>query len=113
MTRPGDTLKTLRTQIAARFTEGDELHKSQLCHDWQYLDGRVLMCIWGHSVSGCLPYTVAFSGHVDRVFQVLPEQEENIIVGDMLSDGILVVEFGALPDDDEEEESTCAHLPMC
>ena len=35
---------------------------------------------------------VAFSGRVDRVFQVLLEQEENIIVGDMLSDGILVVE---------------------
>lgn len=49
---------------------------------------------------------MAFSGRVDRVFQVLPEQEENIIVGDMLSDGILVVEFDAPLDDDEEEEST-------
>ena len=111
VTRPGDTLKTLRAHIE-RFTKGDELHKSQLCHDWRYLDGGALMCVWGHSVSGCLPYTVAFSGRVDRVFQVLPEQEENIIVGDMLSDGILVVEFAA-PLDDDEEESTCVHLPMC
>ena len=44
---------------------------------------------------------------------MLPEQEENIIVGDMLSDGILVVEFTAPLDDDEEEESTCVHIPMC
>ena len=36
---------------------------------------------------------VASTGRFDRVFQILPEQEEGIAVGDMLSDGILVVEY--------------------
>ena len=36
---------------------------------------------------------VASTGRFDRVFQILPEQEEGISVGDMLSDGILIVEY--------------------
>ena len=50
---------------------------------------------------------VAFSGRVDRVFQVLLEQEENIIVADMLSDGILVVELDGPPEDEEESTYVC------
>ena len=38
-------------------------------------------------------FVVASSGRLDRVFQILPEQESMMSVGDMLSDGILVVEF--------------------
>lgn len=74
LTTPADTLKALRPQIN-RFTKPKEFGKSpQLSKNWQYLD-------------------VASSGRLDRVFQILPEQEESITVGDMLSDGILLVEF--------------------
>ena len=40
---------------------------------------------------------VATSGRVDRMFQVLPDQEDNIRMEDMLSDGLLVVELGSSP----------------
>lgn len=40
---------------------------------------------------------VASNGRLDRMFQVLPEQEESISVGDMLSDGILIVEHETPP----------------
>ena len=33
------------------------------------------------------------TGLVDRMFQVLPEQENEMYVGDMLGDGLLVVEL--------------------
>lgn len=38
-------------------------------------------------------YTVATSGRIDRMFQVLPDQESSLIVKDMKSDFILVVEM--------------------
>lgn len=40
---------------------------------------------------------VASNGRLDRMFQVLPGQEESISVGDMLSDGILIVEYETPP----------------
>ena len=43
------------------------------------------------------PHTVATSGRVDRVFQVTPDQERTMLIGDMLSDGLLVVEFPPSP----------------
>ena len=40
--------------------------------------------------------TVA-TGRMNRMFQVLPDQEENIYIGDMLSDDIIVVELDSSP----------------
>ncbi len=37
--------------------------------------------------------TVALSGRVERMFQVLPDQEEGVFIGDMFSDGLFVVEL--------------------
>ena len=34
---------------------------------------------------------------MNRMFQVLPDQEENIYIGDMLSDDIIVVELDSSP----------------
>ena len=36
---------------------------------------------------------MANSGRVDQMFQVTPDQEHNLVIGDMLSDGLLVVEL--------------------
>lgn len=38
-------------------------------------------------------YAVANSGRVDRMFQVTPDQEHSMLIGDMLSDGLLIVEL--------------------
>ena len=38
-------------------------------------------------------FAVANSGRVDRMFQVTPDQENNLFIGDMLSDGLLIVEL--------------------
>ena len=40
---------------------------------------------------------VANSGRVDRMFQVTPDQERTMMIGDMLSDGLLIVEFPSSP----------------
>ena len=40
--------------------------------------------------------TVA-TGRLNRMFQVLPDQEDGIFIGDMLSDGIVVVELDPSP----------------
>ncbi len=42
-------------------------------------------------------YTVANSGRIDRLFQVIPDQEGSILIGEMLSDGLLVVEMPSSP----------------
>ena len=34
---------------------------------------------------------------MNRMFQVLPDQEENIYIGDMLADDIIVVELESSP----------------
>ena len=36
---------------------------------------------------------MANSGRVHRMFQVTPDQEHNLFIGDMLSDGLLIVEL--------------------
>ena len=36
---------------------------------------------------------VATSGRVDHMFQVLPDQEDSVSMGDFLSDGLLIVEL--------------------
>ena len=50
-------------------------------------------CRWLIKCSTIFSPVVASTGRHDRVFQILPEQEEAISVGDMLSDGILIVEY--------------------
>jgi len=42
-------------------------------------------------------HAVANSGLVDRMFQVTSDQEDTILIGDMLSDGLLVVELPPSP----------------
>jgi len=37
------------------------------------------------------------TGRLNRMFQVLPDQEDGIFIGDMLSDGIVVVEMDPSP----------------
>ncbi len=44
-----------------------------------------------------LVHVVATSGRVDRMFQVTPDQERTMQIGDMLSDGLLIVEFPPSP----------------
>ena len=41
--------------------------------------------------------TTVATGRMNRMFQVLPDQEENIYIGDMLSDDIIVVELDSSP----------------
>ena len=38
-------------------------------------------------------HSVAMTGRVDCMFQVLPEQEDMMYIGDMLGDGLFVVEL--------------------
>ena len=40
---------------------------------------------------------VANSGRVDWMFKVIPDQERTIVIGDMLSDGLLIVELPPSP----------------
>ena len=40
---------------------------------------------------------VASTGRLDQVFQILPEQEDSVLVGNMLSDGILVIDCESSP----------------
>ena len=42
-------------------------------------------------------HTTVATGRMNRMFQVLPDQEENIYIGDMLSDDIIVVEMDSSP----------------
>ena len=48
-----------------------------------------------HTHTSC-SHTVA-TGRLNRMFQVLPDQEDGIFIGDMLSDGIVVVELDPSP----------------
>ena len=42
-------------------------------------------------------HTTVETGRMNRMFKVLPDQEENIYIGDMLSDDIIVVELESSP----------------
>lgn len=69
-----DTLKTIRPQIERYTQDDDDDGQRQLAKNWRFLD-------------------VATSGRMDCMFQVLPDQEDSISMGDILSDGLLVVEL--------------------
>ncbi|XP_019848920.1 PREDICTED: diacylglycerol kinase zeta-like [Amphimedon queenslandica] len=83
ITTASQSLRSLRPRIE-RFTQSSEHSRATLSKNWQYLD-------------------VASTGRLDQVFQILPEQEESVLVGNMLSDGILVIDCESLspvnPDD--------------
>lgn len=51
-------------------------------------------------------FIVASTGRLDQVFQILPEQEEFVLVGNMLSDGILVI------DNDPKPILSPEHMPL-
>ena len=50
-------------------------------------------CMYTHTHTLCSVAT----GQMNRMFQVLPDEEENIYIGDMLSDDIIVVELDSSP----------------
>lgn len=62
-------------------------------------------------INKSVPPPVANSGRVDRMFQVTPDQEKTMLIGDMLSDGLLIVELLPSPVSTPCAEShPCIHL---
>ena len=55
-----------------------------------YMYTYVHVCTYQPPLS---PSIVAMTGRVERMFQVLPDQEEAMFIGDMFSDGLFVVEL--------------------
>lgn len=97
-----DTLQTMRKQINQFANELDEDREPQLSKNWRFLDGESLLISNqspSYVVNGrfFIQNIVANSGRVDRMFQVIPDQERTIVIGDMLSDGLLIVELPPSP----------------
>ena len=111
-----DTLKSIRPQVDQYTQDDDDDGQRQLAKSWRFLDGELgrserereregggeerrtkkkrddIHAIFSRHLS-LFPFAVATTGRVDRMFQVLPDQEDSISLGDILSDGLLVVEL--------------------
>ena len=58
---------------------------------------RIIFYFYTGTVLCFVALTPVASGRVDRMFQVLPDQENDIRMEDLLSDGLLVVELESSP----------------
>lgn len=119
LTTASQSLHSLRPQIE-RFTQPSDYGKATLSKNWQYLDGMLFYLythahdkytsFYGSTSAAILIFLlvtsfsslVASTGRLDQVFQILPEQEGSVLVGNMLSDGILVIDYASSSDDPPE-----------
>ncbi|XP_064397829.1 diacylglycerol kinase zeta-like isoform X2 [Halichondria panicea] len=73
---PRDCLRTVRAEVNLFTNDLNEDGEEELAKNWRFLD-------------------IAMTGRVERMFQVLPDQEEAMYIGDMFSDGLFVVELSS------------------